>query len=320
MFHPDRSGGGRIEIKGQLALSELRTYLTLSHGLGCKPDKFRPYNAEVRAIELGETAFSTVRMTALTLFPDNSTQEHSQHIYVKLVSQGKLLFEQDGDRKIVAAGELVIVDPSMPFTETFQDETSLIVLRCKKSSLQERGFRCQLSHCIEPDMSSADVSVVFDMIRAVASNFAEMRYTTQALLGSHLIDWLGVLLESSGAAGSRSTTAAYHRAKRHIANHLGEESLDAHAIASAAGVSVSYLNRLFHDEGTSLMRYLWGQRLERARQLIEGICKDGIRIEEVAWRCGFASAAHFSRRFRQHFGHSPTEWRERAGSFVSASS
>jgi hypothetical protein len=37
---------------------------------------------------------------------------------------------------------------------------------------------------------------------------------------------------------------------------------------------------------------------------------DGLRIEEVAWRCGFSSAAHFSRLFKQRYGATPKELRD----------
>ncbi|WP_408581717.1 helix-turn-helix domain-containing protein [Burkholderia cenocepacia] len=58
------------------------------------------------------------------------------------------------------------------------------------------------------------------------------------------------------------------------------------------------------------MRYLWCQRLDRAHQILSASHGHGLRIEEVAWRCGFSSAAHFSRRFRERFGQTPTEWRQ----------
>jgi transcriptional regulator GlxA family with amidase domain len=48
-------------------------------------------------------------------------------------------------------------------------------------------------------------------------------------------------------------------------------------------------------------------RLDRARALLSR--RDGRRVivAEVAFRHGFASAAHFSRLFRARFGYPPTE-------------
>ena len=50
----------------------------------------------------------------------------------------------------------------------------------------------------------------------------------------------------------------------------------------------------------------WQMRLERARSMLTRGGSD-LRICEVAWQCGFANAAHFSRTFKQQYGASPKD-------------
>jgi transcriptional regulator GlxA family with amidase domain len=46
-------------------------------------------------------------------------------------------------------------------------------------------------------------------------------------------------------------------------------------------------------------------RLKRASQLLEGHAGT---VAEVAYRVGFKSVSHFSRRFNERYGVRPSEW------------
>ena len=81
-------------------------------------------------------------------------------------------------------------------------------------------------------------------------------------------------------------------------------------LAAAAGLPQNKLTRLFKRAyGLSPMRWLWSFRVILAAELIAAT-PDGSLIT-AAERCGFASQAHFSRRFRELFGESPSRFRER---------
>jgi len=78
-------------------------------------------------------------------------------------------------------------------------------------------------------------------------------------------------------------------------------------VANSMGISRRYLTRLFERDGSSVMRYVLQQRLERAKRILTN---GGavLRISDVAWQCGFVSAAHFSRAFKKQYGRSPTDF------------
>jgi AraC-like DNA-binding protein len=290
-------------------LAQWREFLERGYGLHCEQADGRPCTAQVETFAMGEARLTDVRMSALTLSPRCRVPPDEEHLYVKLVESGSLMLEQNGERFRLPANSLAIVDPSVPFVERFDEKAHLIVLTCPRSALRERAYHHHFGHWVVPDMRSADVRMVHDMIRFVALRQGDLTESTKALLGAQLIDLMDVLVDGAASANLRSTTAAFYRTKRYIAQHLGDEALDAASIANGVRLSVGYLNRLFRDEGTSLMRYLWRQRLELACELLR-TSKDGkVRVEEIAWRCGFTSAAHFSRRFRLSYGMTPTEWR-----------
>lgn len=78
-------------------------------------------------------------------------------------------------------------------------------------------------------------------------------------------------------------------------------------IAEAASVSATHLIRLFREHrGTTPIAYLWTLRAERGRRLL---LDSGLTVEEVAGRCGFKTASHFSRAIKSHYGLPPRELR-----------
>lgn len=90
-------------------------------------------------------------------------------------------------------------------------------------------------------------------------------------------------------------------------NNLAEP-LATGEIADYLGVSSKKLERIFRRFAGQLpARFYIGLRLSLARQLLH---HSSCSIEEVGRRCGFGSASHFSRAFRNHFGRSPRAERQ----------
>ncbi len=88
-----------------------------------------------------------------------------------------------------------------------------------------------------------------------------------------------------------------------------EEPLERTDLARSVGLSTRQLERLFRKYlHRSPARYYVELRLERARRLLQ---QTNIPIIDVALACGFVSASHFSKCYRDFFGKTPR--RERAG-------
>lgn len=82
-----------------------------------------------------------------------------------------------------------------------------------------------------------------------------------------------------------------------------EDPLTLVEIASFVGLSRRQVERLFRQGvGMSPARYYLQIRLERARHLL---MQSSLPIVDVAVACGFVSASHFSKCFREEYGQSP---------------
>jgi transcriptional regulator GlxA family with amidase domain len=82
-----------------------------------------------------------------------------------------------------------------------------------------------------------------------------------------------------------------------------EEPLGRAALASSAGLSTRQLERLFRKYlGRSPARYYLELRLNKARLLL---LQTNMSVIDVALACGFVSASHFSKCYRDFFGRTP---------------
>jgi len=81
--------------------------------------------------------------------------------------------------------------------------------------------------------------------------------------------------------------------------------------AEKAGMSARYAKKLLETEDTSLERYIFARRLEKSRAALDSLDYDDRSISEIAHAHGFASASHFTRRFKEAFEVAPAEYRER---------
>ncbi len=86
------------------------------------------------------------------------------------------------------------------------------------------------------------------------------------------------------------------------------EPLSLLEIARYAGLSRRQIERLFRRNlGRSPARYYLEIRLDRARYLL---IQSDVPIVEVAVACGFVSASHFSKCYRELYGRSPQQERQ----------
>ncbi|MQX35238.1 GlxA family transcriptional regulator [Roseospira navarrensis] len=86
-----------------------------------------------------------------------------------------------------------------------------------------------------------------------------------------------------------------------------ETPLPVESLAADIGVSHRQLERLFSKHiGVSPSRYYQRLRLQRARALL---AQTSLTVLQVAVACGFSSASHFTKCYRQEFGQPPRRWR-----------
>jgi AraC-like DNA-binding protein len=133
-----------------------------------------------------------------------------------------------------------------------------------------------------------------------------------AVVVRNLLDVLATAYAMSfdGTAHDSSlVTARRIQAQRFVEAHLRDQDLSPTRVANALHISPRYLRMLFEGEKEPLSGYILRRRLEECAKQIASPLWKGHTITEIAFACGFNSAAHFTRAFRELFGTTPTGFR-----------
>ena len=122
--------------------------------------------------------------------------------------------------------------------------------------------------------------------------------------------------DSSASNAQPTATTAYsrgglaprvvRRVREYIDTNI-EQRISIEALAKVANLSVCYFVRAFKQSvGVTPHDYLIRQRVERTMALLSGT---DMSLSEIALAAGFADQSHCARRFRQHVGMSPRDYR-----------
>ena len=121
------------------------------------------------------------------------------------------------------------------------------------------------------------------------------------------------MLREKGVRTSSARALARGRLRAAVEAGLADRTLDARAVARAAGVSVRYANAVLAEESTSIGQLIQARRLARCRLALEDPLQRGRTVSEIAYGWGFSDMTHFGRRFKAAYGVLPSVHRRRAG-------
>lgn len=241
----------------------------------------------------------------------------SQDAYFAVVLlSGDYLLEQCGREVFLQPGDMVLYDATRPHRIHCPKNFSKLIVSIPRVLLRERI--AGVEHCAALRIAGGHGigAVAAEFIRSATSRAEQMETGTFSALSEHTLDLLTLALVSVRPQDyniSRSRSLSLHRVKDFVEHHLDEPTLDTAMVAVGTSLSARYINDLFRDEDTSLMRHVWQRRLENCRRDMLDPLHTGRRISEIALRWGFNDLSHFSRAFRQRYGCAPRELRWRGG-------
>ena len=122
---------------------------------------------------------------------------------------------------------------------------------------------------------------------------------------------IGPLLQRIGGVDGGKPLASFVTIRHHIDRTLLSPKLSVENLAATFGLSRASLYRLFEPVG-GVASYIRKSRLNRAYQDIVTTELSNRRIGPIAYRLGFKNLSAFNRLFKETYGVSPKEARERA--------
>jgi AraC family transcriptional regulator, positive regulator of tynA and feaB len=223
-------------------------------------------------------------------------------------------FTHCGHETLLKEGDFTLCDSSAPHTLRFAGPADFILLRASPETLKthfpvpERVCGLRLpSHQGFTNAAAVMTRSLWDqMERGLPARFNTMIVSNvlDMMASSYAIVFDPWISETSAVAARRM------QVKRFIDAHLREPGLSPGSIAEALHISRRYLRMMFSGDEETVSAYILRSRLEEAAKQIANVLWRGRTLANIAYACGFTSAAHFTRVFHAHFGMTPRQYRE----------
>lgn len=251
-------------------------------------------------------------------------QSETRKIVVIRPSDGILVAEQQDRRKTCFQREAIILDATEETTfiatgvsrfDCFilseeADPQGIVNINRMERINQDNGALIVLGHYaaalmrgLLPMDSAALASLAKDYMRSLVSAMIDIARLTPDLPRN----------------GLNRTQPSLIAIKADIEVRLAEKDLSLTGFATARGVTVRHLQKLFEAEGRTFSDYVLERRLERARQLLLNSVAAPRTISTIAFDLGFGDLSYFNRTFKKRFGITPRETRARSIALVNAS-
>ena len=236
-----------------------------------------------------------------------NAKEHLFHLIH--VRKGVQLIEQYGRNLEVEEGDCLLIDCLAGFEFDFPQGVEALVLEIRRDWLG----------CWLPSPEDAAARLIDGRsgwggtLASALRNITPTTVSASGLPSTVVAEQIVSLLALAAANGDPPSTthkrALLRRVTETIHERCHEPELDPAAVAAALGLSRRYVHLLFASAGTTFSQELYACRLQRAQRLLRDKRFDGLGIAEIAWNCGFSEPSHFTRRFHERFGSTPSAYR-----------
>ena len=278
------------------------------------PDR-RSFHGRIESKKVGDLELSVFSSSSLSFskFPIKNT--HSDNPFCTVITQlrGVRSYSQSGSAVVLNPGDSTLIDSAVPWSSECHSTCVRLYLRMPRW-LAENHLRSS-SFPTAQRISGTSVlgETLFQLATSLYRNADHMTYDEGAALMEAYFDILSACFGHEG--GETTSGFGRHlcsRATRFVEEHLREPGLGAAAVASALGVSVRHLHRVFASQGQTLGEYVRERRLQQCRAALEDERWRDRSVTEIAFSCGFSDSAHFSRSFKSRFGISPRKFRQKS--------
>lgn len=256
-----------------------------------------------------------------------SFRRNWKHIRVNKVGVRVIWFIRAGSLKLtksqgpcnVSANECIIMDSSQPFfAQTMLDPTGKF--EAIQAIVPSSMFFSHLPIADgydQPFAVDAEGSHIIEKLLDLF--FGEDDYICPRMAEPLAVAFLSAIADKLDEIVAPASTCRQKLADRRLADieacitrNLTNPDLTYDDVAVRCGISPRYLCYVLKANSTSFSHLLWSKRLPLARDWLGKQEMKEYPIQEIAYRAGFKSAAHFSRMFRAGFGISPKEYRAAA--------
>ena len=248
--------------------------------------------------------------------PNHINEDANQDYFLTTLLHGRVSIQQADSSYVLEPGHLALMAGGLPYTIKYEVPSRRLIVRIPDHVFRERLLSCHQNVVIGNLPSEGLGRIVNELLKSVVFEAQTLSITEQYTLTQSLLELTGALtrssIKSSELKPASRQSALLNRIYAYLEENYMDSDLTPGKVAKANRISTRYLHSLFSQSGTTLLKWVWERRLRAARNDLLDPSQTQSRISEIAYHRGFSDSAHFSRSFRNRFGISPTELRQRA--------
>jgi AraC family transcriptional activator of tynA and feaB len=221
---------------------------------------------------------------------------------------GQSTVHQNDQSVQLAVGDVVLVDATRPMTCVCEHGSSrwLLLALPRRSLVSHLGFEPQGGTCRRGGIPAGRLlyEIALDALKGDGSACPPVDSYMQLAV----YDLLGALFAPADPPpSSRHAHKLFTRIRALIKDRFADPAFGPAEAASAAGISLRYLQKLFTQGGSTFTEFIYSLRLDHAARLLDRrtLLAMSDPISTIAYDCGFRDYTHFARKFRHRFGYSP---------------
>jgi AraC family transcriptional regulator, positive regulator of tynA and feaB len=231
-----------------------------------------------------------------------------EFVYLMISQKGAITLSQRHTEATLTPGDVAAFDSTQRNRFTIPESLSMHGMVIPRAALDEVDGRSWMRDGVTLDPTAPATRLLtnhLDTLSEVLPELGSAAMSTARMAALEL--FVGALRSDSHVCSAASVRPALRASiERYIDRHLLDGAVTPAAIAAAHWVSIRTVNRVFSATGQTVGEVVRARRLARARA---DVTDSDQPISAIAHRWGFSDTSHFSRTFKAHYGHSPTDYR-----------
>jgi AraC-like DNA-binding protein len=283
--------------------------------LDCTSAEERAFSGAIQTQSLANVEISTMQASGMRLArtPHHIARSNDDHFLIVLQDGGTMHADHGGRAATLLPGDCALFDSARPYVASFDAAFRHIVVKIPRRLMRSRYGPVEAFSGMRIPGDRGMGLVASRLLRSLPEVLPGLDEASASRLASISLDVISAAIAELPAAArpadSTIRVARRIQIKNYVEAHLGDCELSLDRIASALRVSPRYLNDVFEEEGTTVVRHIWSRRLERCHAALKDPAQAHRSISEIAFGQGFNDMSHFGRAFKSRYGVAPREFR-----------
>ncbi|WP_162246328.1 helix-turn-helix domain-containing protein [Rhizobium sp. Root1204] len=265
------------------------------------------FSGHLRQFAFGEARISSIDASPLTYIREKQeiSADHVDGFVFMLVKSGTVNVSQSDRRFVVKPGELFVYRHGLPFNLEFLSSYKAISIWVPPEVMDVHCYSRSISSPAILNASLANTGLAASMMTHLGClpEFGGIQYSQ--LLSNAAIDVLASALPDQTGSPVGRTDHIFDILKDYVRQYIDDSDLSPERLATAAGISLRTLNRIFAGRAMTPMRWVSHIRLNESYAALAAGKHSS--VIEATFAYGFKDSSHFSRTFSAHFGRPPSQ-------------